>query len=379
MFILGLYIGTLQNPSQAPAWFMQAIDSLEITQGDGGDDGDYQQGFSLKLRADRAKSTNTDYELLTNTLVNVGNRLIVTITFDAFPRVLFDGIIGHRQLSGIGSSQIITLMGKDISILMDLEDKDVDYRGLGDKEIVDQILGKYTSYGISPQVSTPIQTWTSAENERFAKQRSTDRKYLQDLAHRHGSIFRIKPGKAPKQPIAYWGPLDYSDSPQKALTLNSGAATNAELSFSEDALAGIKVLGNVLPSGQEKTTAINVQKNSQKESLAKKTELALSPTFVRTLRLVYSGSSLPEAQSIAQAMVNRSVEQALTVTGSLNVFRYGELLTAPGKVTVRGAGTNYDGEYYVRTVTHLISRNQYQQKFTLTREGVGTTIQKVKS
>ena len=38
---------------------------------------------------------------------------------------------------------------------------------------------------------------------------------------------------------------------------------------------------------------------------------------------------------------------------------------------VRGAGYSYDGFYYVRSVTHNIRKGEYQQSFTLTREGLG--------
>ncbi len=41
---------------------------------------------------------------------------------------------------------------------------------------------------------------------------------------------------------------------------------------------------------------------------------------------------------------------------------------------LRGAGLTYDGHYYVRSVTHSISRGAYKQRFMLTRDGVGATI-----
>ena len=42
-------------------------------------------------------------------------------------------------------------------------------------------------------------------------------------------------------------------------------------------------------------------------------------------------------------------------------------------VGLRGAGLTYDGFYYVKTVAHSISKGQYKQKFTLTREGTVAT------
>ena len=44
-----------------------------------------------------------------------------------------------------------------------------------------------------------------------------------------------------------------------------------------------------------------------------------------------------------------------------------------GLVGLRGAGRTYDGLYYVKTVTHNISKGRYTQSFSLSREGTGTT------
>ena len=40
-------------------------------------------------------------------------------------------------------------------------------------------------------------------------------------------------------------------------------------------------------------------------------------------------------------------------------------------VGLRGAGFTYDGLYYVKSVSHAISKGQYKQRFSLTREGTG--------
>ena len=65
------------------------------------------------------------------------------------------------------------------------------------------------------------------------------------------------------------------------------------------------------------------------------------------------------------------------MSGELDTLRYGAVLEAPGLVPVRGAGFTYDGTYYVQQVTHQISRGNYKQRFTLTREGTGSLIAEV--
>ena len=61
---------------------------------------------------------------------------------------------------------------------------------------------------------------------------------------------------------------------------------------------------------------------------------------------------------------------AITGSGSLDVLRYGRPLKARQLVGVRGAGTAYDGLYYVSSVTHSIKRGEYKQNFSLGREGL---------
>jgi hypothetical protein len=79
------------------------------------------------------------------------------------------------------------------------------------------------------------------------------------------------------------------------------------------------------------------------------------------------------SQVYAQAKVNQSNEDIVTVSGELDTVRYGDLLQLRGLVDLRGVGYTYDGTYYVKTVTHQIRKGDYKQNFTLTREGIGST------
>ena len=67
----------------------------------------------------------------------------------------------------------------------------------------------------------------------------------------------------------------------------------------------------------------------------------------------------------------------MTGSGTLNVARYGRLLKARQLVGVRGAGTAFDGLYYVQTVTHELRRGEYKQSFELSRDGLLSTLPKV--
>ena len=50
------------------------------------------------------------------------------------------------------------------------------------------------------------------------------------------------------------------------------------------------------------------------------------------------------------------------------------MLRARKLVNLRGAGLSYDGTYYVKRVTHTIMRGDYQQSFSVSREGTGALL-----
>jgi len=60
--------------------------------------------------------------------------------------------------------------------------------------------------------------------------------------------------------------------------------------------------------------------------------------------------------------------------GTLDVAKYGRVLKSRQLVGVRGAGTPYDGLYYVKSVSHNIQRGSYKQSFKLARNGLFSTL-----
>ena len=92
---------------------------------------------------------------------------------------------------------------------------------------------------------------------------------------------------------------------------------------------------------------------------------------MRTALFEGSGLTITQAFSRAQAQTDASTDSVVTASGELSAVRYGALLQARSLVGVRGVGYTYDGFYYVKSVTHNITRGDYKQSFTLTREGLG--------
>src|SRR4029077_3917747 len=93
--------------------------------------------------------------------------------------------------------------------------------------------------------------------------------------------------------------------------------------------------------------------------------LIFNQPFVRKQLLDYQGSSYIDAFTRAQAITNQSSDSVVSASGTLDVLRYGAILTAPGLIGVRGVGFSYDGYYLIQSVSHHIRVGQYTQDFSL--------------
>ena len=72
-------------------------------------------------------------------------------------------------------------------------------------------------------------------------------------------------------------------------------------------------------------------------------------------------------------------QNSARATGSVDILRYGEILKPRRLVGVRGAGKAYDGKYLVEQVTYSIKRGSFKQNFTLARNGLGSTVRRVRA
>lgn len=392
-----LMVGSGQ-PRDAPENLLEALDTIEVMQGSR-----CPSGFRLSFHADRyppEQGTMADFPLLDTELLVPFNRVQVLVQPEGdAATVLIDGFITHQELTIESEGKaLLTVLGEDVSIKMDLVEVSAEYPNLADSAIVSQILGKYGAVGIQPQVTAP--TGESAPQDYVPQQNSTDRFYLQLLAARHGFQFYVQPGSTAGQNTAYWGPPKATGDRQKALTVNMGPANNVStLSLRYDALSPTVAYGRVLDLTQTPATAVDVAVGSVSDdvSLATTPGLAssasslasnpdgyssqLSTLATRASLIYHPGATTGETRSQGQGKVDRSAWEVVTVEGELDTASYQSILVAPGLVDLRGVGGRYDGTYIVRQVRHVLSLDsgswRYTQKFVLTRGGLGSTITQV--
>ncbi|MCI0435108.1 MAG: hypothetical protein L0271_15920 [Gemmatimonadetes bacterium] len=340
-----------------------ALMDVEVRNDTGANGDGFQLTFAL------GKDQVVEYGLLTTGALEPFSRVILAVLFGVVPEVLIDGVITHHEITPSDDPGRSTLMvhGRDVSLMLDLEEKDASYPNQPDFLIVTSILARYAQYGIVPMPmptsDIPIML------QRIPRQSETDLRFIQRLAQRNGYVFYIEPLTFGVN-TAYFGPENRLSLPQPALSQNLGEATNVRsLRFSLDALAPVSTSGTLL----EPITKAKIPVPSLPS--LKVPPLALKPTPAkRSVRMRQTANQGP-GQAMAAALAGVSnAPDAVTAQGELDGVRYGHALRARKLVGVRGAGLSYDGFFYVRSVTHRITRGSYTQSFTLSREGTMTLV-----
>src|SRR5215831_1519738 len=372
--LLGVNLSLLIGPTvplPATPDIAEALQSASVTQNDEG-----RSGFQIALQVGRAGPTDLlDYRLLLNPLLRPFNRVILTVLFSGFPRVLIDGLITNQQFSpgNEPGAATLTLTGEDVSVAMDMEKKRAEWPAMSEMVIANVIIGSYAQYQLAPMVMPPPTIDQPLPIERTPVQQGTDLDYLKSMAQRFGFVFYIEPGPAPGVNIAYWGPPNRVGLPQRALTVNQGPEMNVDsINFTYNGMAPTIVNDVVQDKLTNSSMPVITFASLRLPPLAAMPALPFQLPNVRTSLLDQStGLSVMQAYSRAQGITDKSVDGVVTAQGELDALRYGDLLEARGIVGLRGAGFTYDGLYYVKSVSHAISKGQYKQRFNLTREGTG--------
>ena len=351
-------------PVPVPLVVMDALQSVQITSGKD------KAGFQLTF----AVSKNSP---LLTTMLPAGyfdpmiTRVIVIVTLAGFPNVLMDGIVTQQELtpSSDPAQSTLTITGEDLSVLMDVVEMPfMRYPNLPDIAIVYTILAKYLAFGIVPLAIPPFINDVPIVTHKVPTHQGTDLAYLKKIANGCGYVFYVEPGPLPGQSIGYWGPDIRIPIPQSALNINMDADTNVEsMTFTLDGLAKKIVVVTVYDPFTGKIPVVVPIPNIN----LFKPPLGLRPTVPAKVEFPdwLCKEELPSVPNRILGILARSSD-AIAVSGSLDVMRYGHVLRNRMVVGVRGAGVAYDGLYYVNSVTHNIKRGEYKQSFQLSRDGL---------
>jgi hypothetical protein len=369
---LSLMIGPVV-PLPVPREVGEALESVQVTHNT-----DAPSGFQLVFSLSSKSILNTLLLLLPTMgpAVQVV-RVVLTLVVNGTPSVLMDGMLTQQDVSPDVQTgkTTLTLTGKDISAAMDhVELSGIPYPAMPANLRVMTILAKYAVFGLIPMVFPPIVPDVPIPIEEIPSQQGTDYQYVTQLACQVGYVFYVEPGPVPLTNTAYWGPEIKTGVPQPALNVNMDAHTNVEsLSFSFDGLSS--TLPIVLIQNRETKVTIPIPIPDLNPLQPPLGLTGLIPTKIEMLK---DTAKMNPARAVMTGLAVASASsEAVKGTGTLDVLRYGRILKARGLVGVRGAGEAFDGLYFVKSVTHNLKRGEYKQNFSLTRNGLVSTVPKV--
>jgi len=356
-------------PVPAPRVVLDALQSVEITVNDSG-----PSVFQLQFSIGKRSPLETMFLLSAGAAPISILRIVVMVTVGGMPSVLIDGVVTQQQvLPGVDAAHsTLSITGEDLSVVM----KQIDFSGFPFPATpaegrVGLLLLKYAFLGIVPMVIPSVMIDVPIPTNRVPSQKGSDLDYINELADKVGYVFYLEPQSTPGVSVAYWGPQIKVGVPQPALTINMDAHTNCEaLSFTFDnqmrEMPAV-VVYNELSKIPIPIPIPNITPLSPPLGAVEPLSLKLRPIEG------VSKYSIPKALMIGMAKAARTAD-AVKGDGSLDVLRYGRVLQPRRLVGVRGAGLAFDGLHYVQSVTHLIRRGEYTQRFKLVRNGLISTL-----
>lgn len=371
----GIYMTLMVGPVvpvPVPQVVLDALTSVKVTTNSGNRN---PSAFELQFTISNNSPLQTIL-LLSGGAVLPFMRVMLIVTINSIPDVVIDGIITKQDITpGSDGHSTVTVKGLDMTAVMDKIDFDgIPYPCMPPEARVALIVAKYAMFGLVPLVIPSILVDVPIPIDRIPRQVGNDLEYVYQLAEDAGYIFYINPGPVPGMNIAYWGPEIKVGVPQPALNINMDAHTNVEsLNFSFNAegstlpilLIYLKETKIPIPIPIPAINPLNPP-------------LGLLPPIPTNVEFLTATAKLSPIQAALKGIAKASqAMDAVTATGSLDVLRYGRTLKARSLVGVRGAGTAFDGLYYVKSVTHNIKRGEYKQDFELGRNGLISTLPKV--
>jgi hypothetical protein len=357
-------------PVPVPREIVEALVSVTVKRAAGEPSG-FQLTFTLSARS-----------VLNTLLLLLGQvgpfiRTLIVVTVNGTPYVLMDGVVVQHQVTpNVETGQsVLTVTGSDLSAVMALIDfTGIPYPAMPREARVALIIAKYALFGMIPLVIPSLFLDVPIPVDRIPTHQGTDLAYLNKMADEVGYVFYVEPGPAPGTNIAYWGPEIKVGVPQPALNVNMDAHTNIEsLNFSFNGASKVTPIVFIQNEATKIPIPIPIPDIGPLNP-----PLGLIPPFPARFELMPDTAKLTPIQAVALGLARASKSaDAVSGSGTLDVVRYGRLLKARSLVGVRGTGQAFDGLYFVKNVTSNIKRGEFKQDFTLTRNGLVSTVPRV--
>lgn len=347
-----------------PPWF-HALREIEIETAVG-------RASIFRLHFDLSRNAFGDFDALAIDLFRPLMPVSVDISAGpGVPLTVINGFVadGRLAVSNRPGSSTYEVVGMDaFGTEMAQTDHPFPWTNMSDDQIAAAI---FSRNGLVP-VTMPTPP-LRAEPETSTVQRGTDAAFLQQLAARNGFALYVQPEPVSGRDMGHFHPpLVPPLPPQGVLSIDFGSQTNLDdFSVGNDMLAPTGVQGSKI---DPRTGAPIPIAAAAAAEMPMGREPALSRVLPPPVERVYDTDAGGPAEAQYQAMQHATESaRAIHATAEVDGLKLNRPLFAGIPVLVRGAGQQHSGLYYVESVTHRISRDEYKQSVGLWRNAVGLT------
>lgn len=327
---------------------------------------DLERGSSFSLRLAVTTDEEGTWGPLGDGTIEPWKRVTILVAFPDHADTVMDGYITQVRPSG-EQNAIVDIVGADASYVMNLEEKcriwSTDSLGGVEpsyEEIARTIAGEY---GFDPVIQ---ETEGGGEDLPQVSQRGTDHAFLSELARRKGYEFYLRGANL------HFGLPDLTGTPQRVIAYNFGDQTNCcELSIEVDGTRPTAVSMMRLNPMTGEVEAAEAT-TSDLDPLGQRGLADMRGYGVPDTRVMVRGqgaASLGQMEDFVQGLLRRS-GWFVKATGVLDALRYGRILRSKKLVTIKGFGSTYNGNYYVKKVKHELTHRTYRISFEAHRNAL---------
>ena len=286
------------------------------------------------------------------------------------PQTIINGFIKDAQLKvgdAPGTSRLEVVGMDALGTIMTNNQQPFPWPNLADTSIAATIFGKYAMIPFvdpMPPTRTILDTTTT--------QRKYDAAFLIEMARVNSLELYIQPDPVVGTDIGHLHrPLTLLP-PQGVLSIDFGRQSNlTHFSASNDMLRPTSVVGaNVDQTTRAPIPAVSATSTELPMGLEPSLFRVLPPPIARQLGGCIANPTEGQLRALAQAT---ATSRTISAQGEVDGVKFERPLRTGLPVMVRGAGRQNNGPYYVQSVTHKISRDDYRQNFTAWRNAVGMT------
>ncbi|MGH3264440.1 MAG: phage late control D family protein [Trebonia sp.] len=271
----------------------------------------------------------------------------------------------RAALGNEAGGSTVEIVAMDATVLMDLQEKVRAWPDQSDSSVASTI---FDEYGFDADVQDT--GYVRQESDVTSIQRGTDMRFLRKLAERNGYECFVDVGDDGRTTGHFRAP-QLNQNSQTVLSVNLGTETTVDsFKVRYDMLSATTAAASGIDAHDASTQPVQAPDSSECTLGGDST---IPSELPRTKLLPGTGlSRAGELQTLAQATVDRSAF-AITADGVVNAAALGQVLKAKQPATVRGAGTQFSGQYYVQRVLHRFEHGGYQMHVSLKRNASGLT------